>query len=234
MTSPDAAAAQPESTPTAAEVAAKNIGAYISANGVSGVLADADPHADGSVHLAITQDGQPYDTVVVMQADGVISIRDAAPAEPDAVAVPDYIVAAREMAQISDQLKASKGAVAALEDRYKELSETVMAYYEMIGDTQLRFDGRLAHLRYDTFAKFHDKPVEEGGGKYTHRDVVEVLRAIDKSDSVQPETVHPGTLATILREYRDDDKPVPEALAALVELGERPKVVIGAPARKRR
>jgi hypothetical protein len=135
----------------------------------------------------------------------------------------------RELATITDQLKAREGEVKDLKERKARLSQELLAPFEMHGVGSMRVDGRNAYVHTSTYPRYHEKPVEEGGGRYTAKDAVKALRAIGRGAQVQPETVSHQTLAAILREYRDAELPVPDALAKVVELGEKPEVRVGAP-----
>jgi len=146
------------------------------------------------------------------------------PAEQPASIDTDKI---RELAAVTDQLKAREGEVEDLKRRKRELSEQLLEVFELHGMDQLRVDGRKAYIHRPTFPLYHEKPVEEGGGRYTAADAVAALRAIGRGAQVQPETVNYQTMGAILREYRDAEQPVPEALAKIVELGEKPEVRVG-------
>lgn len=137
----------------------------------------------------------------------------------------------RELAAITDQLKAREGEVKDLKARKTELSDQIMEIFELHGLDSVRVDGRTAYIHPRTFPVYRDKPVEEGGGKYTSKDVVAALRAIGRGAQVQPETVNHQTLGAILREYRDAEQEVPEALAAVVMLSESTEVRVGSPRR---
>lgn len=133
----------------------------------------------------------------------------------------------RELAAVTDQLKAREGEVTDLKARKKELSEQLMEIFELHGLDDLRVDGRKAYVHRPTFPLYKEKPVEEGGGRYTAADAVKALRAIGRGAQVQPETVNYQTMGAILREFRDAEQPVPAALAKVVELGESAEVRVG-------
>lgn len=240
MTSPDAAAAatvDPHPVQANALMHEKHIGASVEARDTAGILKDFAV-TDHGVSLSIQQEGRPYVSAVTVNPDEPVRVVEEAPPSPyDEHAnaeVPEHVVYAREMAQISDELKLRKGEVEGLEDRYKTLSDKLMAYYETVGDRKLPFDGRSANLRIDTFAQYKDKPADEGGGRYTNAEVVEVLRKIGREGDIMPESVLPSVLAAILREYRDSETPVPPELDAVVKLGERYRVTITKPSPGRR
>ncbi|HET9144124.1 hypothetical protein [Actinophytocola sp.] len=152
-----------------------------------------------------------------------------APTTPQAEQPPTIDVAKiRELATVTDQLKAHEGAVADLKARKKQLSEEILEVFELHGLEDMRVDGRKAYIHRPTFPLYKEKPVEEGGGRYTAADAVEALRAIGRGAQVQPETVNYQTMGAILREYRDAEQPVPEALAKVVELGENAEIRVGA------
>lgn len=133
----------------------------------------------------------------------------------------------RELATITDQLKAREGEVKDLKARKAELSDQLMASFELHGVGSMQIDGRSAYIHRGTFPQYREKPVEEGGGEYTAQDAVEALRVIGRGAQIQPETVNHQTMGAILREYRDAEQPVPEVLAKVVELGEKPEVRVG-------
>jgi hypothetical protein len=133
----------------------------------------------------------------------------------------------RELAAVTDQLKAREGEVTDLKARKKQLSDEILEFFELHGLEDMRVDGRKAYVHRPTYPRYRDKPVEDGGGKYTAADAVEALRAIGRGAQVQPETVNYQTMGAILREFRDAGQPVPEALARVVELGEGAEVRVG-------
>jgi hypothetical protein len=217
MTSPDeAAAAEPQRVPLHA-LTHEHVDAVVTFRGTTGVLDQLPVPAtvgDGLLAIAIQQVDVPYATVENARPDETVEIvRDAPPSPYDAEAnlaakTPEHLVWARELAQITDSIKVHEGEIAGLKKRADELGKLIMGYFELAGDRKLPFDGRTAYLKPRTFAQYKDRPASEGGGKYANADVVKVLR-----------------------ENRDKKKPVPEALAKLVELGEENKVAVGAPSR---
>lgn len=144
---------------------------------------------------------------------------------PEAVGIDVDLI--RELATVTDQLKAREGEVKDLKARKAELSEKLLETFELHGMDSIRVDGRNAYVYTGTFPLYREKPVEEGGGRYTAQDAVEALRAIGRGAQVQPETVNHMTMGAILREYRDQNLPIPEVLAKVVELGEKPEVRVG-------
>lgn len=143
---------------------------------------------------------------------------EAAPINPDLV---------RELAMVTDQLKAREGEVAELKARKRQLSDELLGTFELNGLDQMRVDGRLAYVHTPTYAVYLDKPADKGGGRYTAQDAVAVLREIGRGAQVTPETVNHQTMGAILREYRDQERPLPEALAKIVKLDEKPEVRVG-------
>lgn len=133
----------------------------------------------------------------------------------------------RELAVVTDQLKAHEGAVTDLKARKRQLSEEILEIFELHGLEDMRVDGRKAYIHRPTFPQYQDKPVAEGGGKYTAADAVEALKAIGRAAQVQPETVNYQTMGAILREFRDAEQPVPDALAKVVKLGEGAEIRVG-------
>lgn len=253
--SPDAAAAQAGHPRPAFALIENHHGAVItvrqpedpSSVPVTGVLKDAELLLKGGkdssvdadlVALSVQEDGKGFLTIVRVPTMANVTVMVDAPPSPHDTAAnvgtPEHLVIVREMAEIADRQRAIKGEGEGLAERYAELADKLMDYFALAGDTQLPFDGRLAHVRVDTFAQMREKPASEGGGRYTNADVVEALRAIERVGDIKPESVNTNTLGAILREYRDAEKPVPPELDAVVELGERPKIVIGASTRKRR
>jgi len=133
----------------------------------------------------------------------------------------------RELATVTDQLKAHEGAVTDLKARKKQLSDEILEFFELHGLEDMRVDGRKAYIHRPTYPKYLDKPVEEGGGKYTAEDAVAALEAIGRGAQVKPRTVNYQTMGAILREYRDAEQPIPEPLAKVVELGEDAEIRVG-------
>jgi hypothetical protein len=150
------------------------------------------------------------------------------PAGPEVAAAID-VTLIRELATVTDQLKGREGEVKDLKARKAELSAKIMETFELHGLDSIRVDGRNAYVHRPSFPKYKEKPVEEGGGKYTAQDAVEALRAIGRGAQVQPETVNHQTMGAILREFRDAEQPVPDELAKVVELVEGAEVRVGAP-----
>jgi hypothetical protein len=165
------------------------------------------------------------------EAAASIATDEPAPSQPDSPEAPASIDTklVRELALVTDQLKAREGEVAELKARKRELSEQLLGTFELHGMDQMRVAGRLAYVHRPSYARYLDKPADQGGGRYTPQDAVAVLRQIGRGAQVQPETVNHQTMGAILREYRDSKQPLPEALARIVELDEKPEVRIGAP-----
>lgn len=230
MTTPDAAASAPISnTIPAAELGADHRGAVVTADGVTGTLTEV-AGGPGRVSLIVHQDGRPFGSTIVLEPGDTVQLAE--PPAPEIVPIDTDKV--RELAYVQDQIKARKGEMDDLKDREKELQGELLTAFELNGSDSIRVDGRACYIRTDTYPKYLDRDSEDGGGKYTAKDAVEVLRAIGREAQIQPETVNYQTLGAILREYRDNEEPLPEALAKIVELGEEPKVRVGAPTRKRR
>jgi hypothetical protein len=223
------------------ELTHEHEGAEVNANGTMGALTKFARLADGvRVALSIRQFGAPFDTVEhITLSDTIVVNRPAPPSPHDEQAnaeakTPEHIVWAREMAQIWDAINVHEGEIEGLKTSYAALEKKLMGYYELAGDTSVSFDNRLAYLKVSTYARYKDRPASEGGGKYVNADVVAALRKLGRVGDIKPHSVNANTLAAILREYRDAKKSVPPELDALVELDGNPKVVIGAPGRKRR
>lgn len=242
MSNPDAAAAaDPQHVPLHA-LTHEHLGALVSFKGSTGVLTDLPVPAKVGNEFAfsIVEQGRDFHTVLTGSVDATVEIAQDAPPSPydeqaNAEAkMPEHLVWAREMAEISDSIDAHEGEIEGLKKRYAELSRKVMGYCELAGDSQIAFDNRLAYVKPRTFAVYRERPLSEGGGKYTSADVVAALREINRAGDIKPESVNYQTLGAILREYRDADEPVPAPLAKLVELGEEYSIAIGAPGRKRR
>jgi len=243
MTTPDAAAAaDPQHVPLHALMPA-HIGAVITVRGITGTLdSEAVPNhvVPGNYVIALREEGKPFLTSVVGPGEEDVEIVYAAPPSPHdeqantEVQTPRHIVVARELAQISDSITAHEGEIEGLKVCKADLDAEIMQYFELAGDTQLAVDGRKVYLKPRTFPVYRERPADEGGGKYTADDVVAALRAIGRNADIKPPSVNHQTLGAILREYRDAEKPVPEALDAVVELGEELKVAVGAPRRGRR
>jgi hypothetical protein len=242
LSTPDeAAAAQPQHVPLH-ELSHAHVGAVIAYQNVTGTLTEVPVQAEHGNGLAfpVQEPGKPFQTVLTGEAADAVEIVHGAPVSPyddeaNAEAeTPEHVLVARELAQIDDAITAHEGGIEGLKARKAELDKKMMKYFELAGDTALLVDGRRVYLKPRSFAQYLEKPEAEGGGRYNSDDAVAVLRRIGRSGNIKPESVLPQTMGSILREYRDDDKPVPAELAAIVELAEEVKVAVGAPRRKRR
>jgi hypothetical protein len=243
MSTPDAAAAaEPQHVPLHA-LTHEHVGAVITYQGVTGTITDkpiGSARVAGNRVFPVQQPGKPFLTTLDGPADDLVEIVHAAPPSPydeeanAEVRTPEHVVAARELAQITDSIAAHEGEIEGLKARKAELDAVLMKYFELAGDTQLAVDGRKVYLKPRTFPVYRERPADEGGGKYTSDDVVAALRTIGRDGDIKPPSINHQILGAILREYRDAEKPVPEALAAVVELGEEIKVAVGAPRRGRR
>jgi hypothetical protein len=239
---PDAAAAaEPQHVPLH-ELAHEHVGAVLIYQGVTGTLTDLPVPADVGEGLAfpLQEPGKPFLTVATGPTDSTVEVVHAAPPSPyddeanAEVSVPEHIRAGRELAAISDSIKAHKGEIEGLEARAAELDKILKKYFELAGDTKFYVDGRAVYLKPRSFAVYCDRPAEDGGGKYGSADVVAAFREVGRTGDIKPPSVNPQTLGAILREYRDAEKPVPEALARVVKLDEEIKIAVGAPRRARR
>jgi hypothetical protein len=164
------------------------------------------------------------------EAAAAIEMPDAQP-EPAPEVAPINTELVRELAMVTDQLKAREGEVAELKTRKRQLSEELLGTFELHGVDQLKVDGRLAYVHSPSYPVYLDKPADQGGGRYTAQDAVDVLREIGRGAQVQPETVNHQTMGAILREYRDAKTAIPEALAKIVKLEEKPEVRVRAPSK---
>lgn len=135
----------------------------------------------------------------------------------------------REMAMISDRLKAHDGEIKDLKSRYGQLQEEMLEIWEMNGTRYRDVDGRRVYTHTNRFPKYKEKPAEQGGGKYTAADAVAALKTIGRGAQVTPETVNWQTMRSILLELRKDEQAVPPELAEIVELGEALEIRVGAP-----
>jgi hypothetical protein len=243
MPTPDAAAAaEPQHVPLHT-LSHEHVGAAITFQNVTGEL-DHPPvpskFDDGSLSFPVREPGKPFLTVLTGSPEDSVEIVHAAPPSPyddeanAELQTPRHLVVARELAQISDSITVHKGEIEGLEARKAELDAELMKYFELAGDTQIAVDGRKVYLKPRTFPVYRERPAGDGGGKYGADDVVAALREIGRDADIKPPSVNHQTLGAILREYRDGEKPVPPALAAVVELGEEIKIAVGAPRRKRR
>lgn len=239
----EAAAAEPQRVPLHT-LTHEHVGAVITLNGVTGTL-DAEPvpagqhHAEGQLGVPLQEDGKSFLTAINADADTPVEILFPAPPSPYdeeanvAAGIPEHLIWARELAEITDTITVHTGEIAGLKQRAEELGRKLMGYFELAGDKSLSFDGRKAHLQGRTFAEYNDRPASEGGGKYNNADVVEALRAVGRAGDIKPESVLPQTMGKILREYRDLNKPVPPELAKIIKLGEEIKVAVGPPPSRR-
>jgi hypothetical protein len=242
MPTPDAAAAADPRHVPLHELTHEHLGAVLTFRDVTGTLADLPVPAkigDG-LAFSIVEQGRSFHTVLTGPPGETVEIAQEAPPSPHdeeanaEAKTPEHLAWAREMAEIHDAKIAHEGEIEGLNKRYGELEKKIMGYYELAGDTQLPFDGRLAYLKSRSFPVYRERPAEDGGGTYGAADVVDALRKIGRTGNIKPETVNPQTLGAILREYRDAEEAVPKELAKLVELGETYSVAIGPPGRKRR
>jgi hypothetical protein len=162
------------------------------------------------------------------EAAAALQMPDAQPEPAPEVAAlnPDLV---RELASVTDMLKAREGEVKDLKERKRKLSEELLGTFELNGLDSVRVDGRLAYLHSPTYPVYLEKPADQGGGRYTAQDAVAVLRKIGRGAQVQPETVNHQTMGAILREYRDAKTALPEELAKIVRLEEAPEVRVRAP-----
>jgi hypothetical protein len=242
MSTPDAAAAAAPQHVPLHELTHAHLGAVVSFKGSTGTLADlpVPSKVDGELAFSVAEQGKNFHTVLTGSLDATVEIAHDAPPSPyneqanAGARTPEHIVWARELAEISDSIKAHEGEIDGLKARHAALSKNLMGYFELAGDTQVAFDNRLAYVGSRSFPVYLERPASEGGGKYTGADVVEALREIGRAGDIKPPSINPQTLGAILREYRDAEKAVPEPLAKLVELGEEYSVKVGAPGRKRR
>lgn len=164
------------------------------------------------------------------EAAAATEMPDAQPeAAPEAAAIDPQLV--RELALVTDMLKAREGEVKDLKERKRRLSDQLLGTFELHGVDQLKVDGRLAYVHSPSFPVYLDKPADQGGGRYTAKDAVAVLREIGRGAQVQPETVNHQTMGAILREYRDSKTALPEPLAKIVKLEETPEVRVRAPSK---
>lgn len=131
-----------------------------------------------------------------------------------------------ELAWVSDRLKALSAEERELKERKRQVGAKLLEYFEANDLTAIVQDGRNVYTHNATYPSYRQRPAEEGGGRYTSDDVVEVFRALGREDQIKPETVNHQTLGAVLREYGDA---VPAELSEIVELQVSQEVRIGAP-----
>lgn len=129
----------------------------------------------------------------------------------------------RELAAVSDKLKSTKGQIKDLERHKKSLSDDLVQDFIANGLTKMSVSGRTSYVHTATYAEYNDRP-DGQGGKYTDADLIPVLEAMGRGELIKPRSVHPGTLASLLREFRDSGTPVPDALAKIVKLSGNPEI----------
>lgn len=241
MSSPDEAAAletRPSGGMTLADLDTDHLNHTIvvrdkAGNVVVGELTVFTPLPGDRINLMIKVSGNDFDTSLVFPAGHPMELRDVdgetAVAEPPVDITAVNLDLIRELASVSDRLKANAGEETDLKRRKEELSEQLLGMFEMNGVRSLDVDRRRAYVFTGTYPKYRDRPAEEGGGKYGAADAVKALKAIGRGDAVTPETVNWNTMGSILREYRDAEQDPPPELAAIVELGEKPEVRVGKP-----
>lgn len=171
-------------------------------------LRDLDAKSDFLTHLLV-----PLDTPFRMLSG---------PAEPLIRPVDTGLV--RELTAVCDELKATEGKVKDLKRRKKEISDKLVEDYIANGLKSQNVGGRTSYLHTSTYAEYNERPAEEGGGKYTDADLIPVLHAIGRSELIKPQSVHSQTLASLLREFREAEKPLPKPLAKIVRLTGNPEV----------
>lgn len=243
MPTPDeAAAAPPQHVPLHA-LTHEHVGSVITFKNVTGTLDDAPVASklvDNQATFPVREPGKPFLTMLDGAPGDLVEIVHGPPPSPyddegNAEAeVPEHIRVGRELAQIADAITAHEGEIEGLKARKAELDAKMMKYFELAGDDALLVDGRRVYLHPRSYAQYREKPESEGGGRYGSADAVAILRKIGRAGNIKPESVLPQTMGAILREYRDDEKPIPPELAEIVELAEEYSVRVGAPRRKRR
>lgn len=243
MPTPDEAAAAPAQHVPLHALTHEHVGAVITYQDVTGTLDDVPVPSkiiDGHLSFPVQQNGSPFLTMLNGPAEDSVEIVHAAPPSPHddegnaEAEVPEHIRVGRELAQIADAITAHEGEIEGLKARKAELDAKIMKYFELAGDDALLVDGRRVYLHPRSYAQYREKPESEGGGRYSSADAVAILRRIGRAGNIKPESVLPQTMGAILREYRDDEKPIPKELAEIVELAEEYSVRVGAPRRKRR
>lgn len=138
----------------------------------------------------------------------------------------------KELASISDRLKALPGEEKDLKARRKELSEMLVEQFAENDVRTINVNGRTAYVHTTTSPKFLERPAGEGGGKYASEDALAAFREIGRDSQITPATVNWMTLGSVLREYRDDNEPLPTPLAKIVTLDENLEIRVRAPRSK--
>ncbi len=153
-----------------------------------------------------------------------------APSAPRGDTMADLV---RELATVSDQIKAHEGTAKDLKSRRSQIVADLLELWERDDVRSAEVGGRKAFIHPRTFPVLRERPAEQGGGRYTNADVVAVLNRIGRGAAVSPPTVNHQTLGAILREYEESDTGMPPELAEVVELGSVSDIRVGPPRKNR-
>lgn len=243
MTTPDEMAAREIADyPVVADLGEDHMGAIVQVGDSVGELRFVQQLSDGLYFLSLRTLFGPDPQALQVPADTEIRLVRSAP-PPEFGAVDTALL--RELASVSDQIKAKEGEVEGLKEHRRRLQEKVLDEFALNGVNKLTVDGRPIYTREERHARLLERPIEEGGGRYEYRDFVPVLRQLGFEGSITPENVHHKTLTAVLRELleqaaeaaeNDTDEPpaLPPELAHMVELVSEIKVVVGAPRRTKK
>jgi hypothetical protein len=235
MTESSATAVAPATVFTLHDLTEEHIGAEIvttSALGyVKGELIELDRSPNNSkVTAYIRQLAMAFNTAVLSSCTAPRPCKVLTPA-PELIE-PIDLDAIRELASITDRLKALDGEQKDLKARKLVLSDKLVEDFARNTVRTVNVNDRTAYVHTKTFPDYQDRPAEEGGGKYAAEDVIPVLRTLNRAHQITPETVNWMTMGAILREYRDLNEPVPAELARLVVLDSDMEIRVRAPGSK--
>lgn len=126
--------------------------------------------------------------------------------------------AAREIAQISQEVEDLKGRLDYLRERKQELENLLVEQFAAHGMTSVSVDGKTVYTQRNRHPEYLERPAAEGGGRYNARDLVAAFAALNRQAQISPPTINANTLGAVLREYADNDGALPPELADKVRL----------------
>lgn len=224
MLNPDIAAATEHRAPQAGDLTeGEHIGAVITIadcfdTTITGTLEKVEHLGAFAVTLTIKPNGREFASVIRVHRDAPYTLVSPSPV-PDIQ--PVNVELMREIASIDDKITALEGEIKDLKKRRGELDGKLVEGFAANGVQNMKVGGRTFYVRSTSGARFLERPE---GGFYTYDDVIPVLRELGREELIKPETVNWQTLSSLLREYRDAKKPVPDALAKIVRLDTEPHI----------
>jgi len=116
----------------------------------------------------------------------------------------------REYLRLRDEVEATDERLSALKERRDRVEEELLKAYERNGTSSVRCDGRTVYLHRQLWARPKDGD---------HALVCDLLRAHDLGDLVRT-SVNAQTLSSLVRERDAEGTPLPEDLAAAIDVSE--------------